>query len=52
MRVLVTGARGLLGAAIVREFRDDDLHACSHDELDVTDEHAVARMVSSLAPAS
>ena len=50
MRVLVTGARGLLGAAIVREFRDADLYACSHEELDVADEPAVGRMVTSLAP--
>ena len=50
MRLLVTGARGLLGAAIVREFRDADLHACSHEELDVADESAVARMVTSIAP--
>jgi dTDP-4-dehydrorhamnose reductase len=50
MRVLVTGARGLLGAAIVREFQDVDLHAFSHERLDVADEDAVARTVSSIAP--
>lgn len=50
MRVLVTGAQGLLGAAVVREFRDVDLHACSHEDLDVADEAAVARLVTSLAP--
>jgi len=52
MRVLVTGARGLLGAAIVREFHDADLHACSHEELDVADETAVTRMVTAIAPAA
>ena len=35
MRVLVTGAQGLLGAAIVREFADSDLHAFGHADLDV-----------------
>jgi len=50
MRVLVTGARGLLGAAIVREFQDADLHAFSHAQLDVADEAAVARTVTSIAP--
>lgn len=50
MRVVVTGARGLLGAAIVREFQDADLHAYSHDQLDVGDEPAVVRAVESIAP--
>lgn len=50
MRVLVTGARGLLGAAIVREFRDADVHAFSHEALDVADEPAVVRTVTAVAP--
>ena len=50
MRLFVTGARGLLGAAIVREFGDADLHACSHGDLDVADEAAVVRMVTAVKP--
>ena len=50
MRVLLTGARGLLGAAIVREFHDADVQAFGHDELDVGDEAAVAGAVESARP--
>ena len=50
MRVVVTGARGLLGAAIVREFRDGELHAFSHEQLDVADEPAVTSTVASISP--
>ena len=45
-RVLVTGARGLLGTAIAREFaRDVDVSALGHGELDITDADAVRRTV-------
>ena len=50
MRVLVTGARGLLGAAILREFHDATLYAYGHVELDVADEDAVAAAVASANP--
>jgi len=50
MRVLVTGARGLLGAAIVREFADAELHAFSHQELDVSDEAAITKTAGSIHP--
>lgn len=50
MRVLVTGARGLLGAAIVREFAADDVCALGHRELDVADEAAVEAAVSAARP--
>src|SRR5512132_3866688 len=50
MRILVTGAQGLLGSAIVREFQDAELHAVTHRELDVADEAAVARVVTAIAP--
>lgn len=46
MRVLVTGARGLLGAAIIREFqRDAEVRAYDRAALDVSDEAAVAAAV-------
>jgi dTDP-4-dehydrorhamnose reductase len=50
MRVLVTGARGLLGAAIVREFQDRDVHAFDHAQLDVGDEAAVTTAVDRARP--
>jgi len=50
MRVLVTGARGLLGSAIVREFDDAELHAFSHQELDVADEAAITEAARSIHP--
>lgn len=50
MRVLVAGARGLLGAAIVRRFADADLHAFGHRELDVTSDSSVAGVFASARP--
>jgi dTDP-4-dehydrorhamnose reductase len=52
MRVVVTGARGLLGAAITSEFSDrgDDVVAVDRSHLDVTDDGAVASMVRGASP--
>jgi dTDP-4-dehydrorhamnose reductase len=50
MRVLITGARGLLGAAIVREFAAADVHAFDHVQLDVADDAAVAVAVGATRP--
>jgi len=51
MRVLVTGAGGLLGSAIVEEFgRDHDVHAAAHAALDITDNAAVRRAVEASRP--
>ena len=50
MRVLVSGARGLLGAAIVREFADADVRALGHQDLDVADEAAVDAALSAARP--
>ena len=50
MRVLITGARGLLGAAIVREFHDADVHAFDHGQLDVADEAAVNHAMAATKP--
>lgn len=51
MRVLVTGARGLLGTAIAREFeRDGDVHAFDRARLELSDEPAVAAAVSAVRP--
>jgi len=51
MRVLITGARGLLGAAIVQEFQHTaEVHAYDHQQLDVSDEAAVSLMVAGVRP--
>lgn len=51
MRVLVTGAAGLLGAAIQREFAPAaDVLALRRSELDVADEAAVRAAVERLRP--
>jgi dTDP-4-dehydrorhamnose reductase len=51
MRVLVTGAGGLLGAAIVREFsRAADVIPLDRSTLDIADEAAVAAAVEARRP--
>jgi len=52
MRLLVTGARGLLGAAIVREFEAAawEVTALDRAALDVTDGDAVSRRVAEARP--
>jgi dTDP-4-dehydrorhamnose reductase len=51
MRVLVTGAAGLLGAAIVREFATGaDVVALDHSALDISDDRAVADAVAAARP--
>jgi dTDP-4-dehydrorhamnose reductase len=51
MRVFLTGARGLLGCAMIREFeRDAEVHAFDHQRLDVTDEAAVQAAAAATRP--
>ena len=51
MRVLLTGAGGLLAAAIAREFAQSaQVHGVSRRHLDVTDETAVLDLVRSFNP--
>jgi dTDP-4-dehydrorhamnose reductase len=50
MRVLVTGAAGRLGAAIVEAFQDAHVIAHARSSLDITDAAAVARAVATARP--
>lgn len=51
MRVVVIGAKGLLGSAIVREFaRDHDVVPLDRRQLDVTDEAAVVAALTTAPP--
>ena len=51
MRLVVTGARGLLGSAIVREFsRDAEVVALDRARLDVTDDAALAEVIAAERP--
>ncbi|HEX3704858.1 MAG TPA: dTDP-4-dehydrorhamnose reductase [Vicinamibacterales bacterium] len=51
MRIVVTGAQGQLGAALVHEFRaTHDVTALSHADLDVTGDAAVASTMTALRP--
>jgi dTDP-4-dehydrorhamnose reductase len=51
MRVVVTGADGLLAAAVIREFSNGhDVTALTRSDLDVTDRGAVHRTVAAARP--
>jgi dTDP-4-dehydrorhamnose reductase len=51
MRVVVTGARGQLGAALAHEFTaSHEVTALGHADLDVTDDAAVASAMEALRP--
>jgi len=52
MRVVVTGAGGLLGSAIVTVFRaaGDEVHALDHAALDIVDAPAVERVMRDVRP--
>lgn len=52
MKVLITGARGMLGQDMVAEFhsRDYEVHEADHKALDVTDIDAVRRTIEILRP--
>ncbi len=51
MRIVVTGARGQLGAALIHEFTaSHEVTALGHADLDVTDDAAVASAMGVLRP--
>jgi dTDP-4-dehydrorhamnose reductase len=51
MKVLLTGAGGLLASAIVREFtKSAEIYAVSRRDLDIADEASALRLVESITP--
>ncbi|MEW6229716.1 MAG: dTDP-4-dehydrorhamnose reductase, partial [Bacillota bacterium] len=52
MKVLITGAKGMLGQDMVAEFqkRDYEAHAADHETLDITDIQAVRATITALKP--
>lgn len=52
MRTLVTGAKGLVGRAVVARCQavGDEVHAFDHGELDIADEGAVRELFESVQP--
>jgi dTDP-4-dehydrorhamnose reductase len=50
LKVLVTGASGLIGGEVVRAFDGHDVVACDHARLDVTDRAAVLETVLGARP--
>ena len=52
MKVLITGAKGMLGQDMVAEFqrRDYEVHAADHQTLDITDIQAVRAAITALRP--
>ena len=52
MKVLITGAKGMLGQDMVAEFqrRDYEVHAADHKTLDITDIQAVRAAITALRP--
>ena len=50
MRILITGARGQLGTDLQRSLSGHELIPCTHDELDVTEKHAVYDLLNDHRP--
>src|SRR5688572_21251771 len=50
MRVLITGASGLVGTALAAAYRDEDVVAASHRDLDITDAQTVDEAMQRLRP--
>jgi dTDP-4-dehydrorhamnose reductase len=52
MRILVTGASGLLGSAVTATFRacGDEMHVTGHAALDIVDDGAVDRLARQIQP--
>ena len=50
MHILILGAKGMLGQALVQEFQDEEVTAWDKEQLDITDEQAVGEYLTTLEP--
>lgn len=50
MRVMILGASGLLGQALMREWTGDEVIGLSSREVDIRDEGKVREMVETIRP--
>jgi dTDP-4-dehydrorhamnose reductase len=50
MRILITGAAGLVASSLAAAYAEDDVIALRHRDLDITDAHAVDEAVRDAAP--
>lgn len=50
MKILITGANGMLGKAIVKRFKDNELLTPTHSELDISNEESVMTFVEENKP--
>ncbi|HCC22798.1 TPA: dTDP-4-dehydrorhamnose reductase [Candidatus Falkowbacteria bacterium] len=50
MKILIIGAKGMLGQELAKVFNDEDLHQWDREEIDITDRNAVFTKVKALAP--
>jgi len=50
MRILIAGASGLVGSSLAAAYREEDVLALRHRELDITDARAVEERVRRAAP--
>ena len=51
MKILILGAKGSLGQTFIDLYHDQEVSAWDREELDITDEAAVMRKITELAPA-
>ena len=50
MKILITGANGMLAKAVRNEFRQEELILTDVDQLDITDRNAVRKFVQDNKP--
>jgi dTDP-4-dehydrorhamnose reductase len=50
MRILITGARGMLGRTLVKELSDHEIYTCDRSDADIADEAALEKFFSEAQP--